>query len=84
MPRSLNWRLSVNLRDGNYAQIATMDFARRETIDLQLVQLLFKQNDNDSRKLFEFTNELGELLAFRATTYSSHIVTALERHLQSA
>jgi isopropylmalate/homocitrate/citramalate synthase len=45
MPQSLKWRFSVSLRDGAYAQIATMDFARRETIELQLVQLLFKQND---------------------------------------
>jgi hypothetical protein len=84
MPQPLNWRLSVSLRDGKYAQIATMDFVRRETIDVQLVQLLFKQNDIDGRKLFEFKNELGELLAFRAATYGSHIVTALERHLQGA
>jgi hypothetical protein len=55
-----------------------MDFVRRETIDLQLVQLLFKQHDTDFRKLFEFTNELGELLAFRAAAYESHAVTAIE------
>jgi hypothetical protein len=83
MPQSLNWRLSVSLREGTYAQTATMDFARRETIDLQLVQLLFRQNDSDCRKLFEFTNEFGELLAFRAIAYGSHTVTAIERHLQT-
>jgi hypothetical protein len=55
-----------------------MDFARRETIEMQLVQLLFKQNGTDCRKLFEFTNELGELLAFRANAYGSHTVTAIE------
>ena len=78
MPQSLNWRLSVSLQDGTYAQIATMDFARRETIESQLVQLVFKQNAHDCRKLFEFTNERGELLAFRATAYGSHTVTAIE------
>jgi hypothetical protein len=78
MSQPLNWRLSVSLRDGNYAQTATMDFARRETIEAQLVQLFFKQNDNRGRKLFEFTNELGELLAFRAAAYGSHTVTAIE------
>jgi hypothetical protein len=55
-----------------------MDFLRRETIDLQLVQLFFKQYGNDLSKLFEFTNELGELLAFRASTYDSHTVTEIE------
>jgi hypothetical protein len=78
MIQSLSWRLSVNLRDGTYTQTATMDFACRETIDLQLVQLLFKQHDKHWRTLFEFTNELGELLAFRAAAYESHVVTAIE------
>jgi hypothetical protein len=78
MVQPLNWRLSVNLRDRIYTQTATMDFVRRETIDLQLVQLLFKQHDTDFRKLFEFKNELGELLAFRAAAYESHAVTAIE------
>jgi hypothetical protein len=78
MSQPLNWRLSVSLRDGKYAQTATIDFACRETIELQLVQLLFKQHGNDGRKLFEFTNEQGELLAFRAMTYGSHTVTAIE------
>jgi hypothetical protein len=55
-----------------------MDFVRRETIDLQLVQLLFKQHDESWRTLFEFTNELGELLAFRAIAYGSHTVTAID------
>ena len=78
MVQPLSWRLSVNLRDHAYAQVATMDFARRETIDLQLVQLLFKQNDEHWSKLFEFTNELGELLAFRASAYDSHTVTEIQ------
>jgi hypothetical protein len=55
-----------------------MDFARRETVDAQLVQLFFKQNETNGRRLFEFTNELGELLAFRAGAYGSHTVTAIE------
>jgi hypothetical protein len=74
----LNWRLSVSLRDGTYAQTATMDFIRRETLDFQLVQQLLKQQDKHWRTLFEFTNELGELLAFRAAAYDSHVVTAIE------
>ena len=78
MVQPLSWRLSVNLRDRKYTQIATMDFARRERIDLQLVQLLFKQHDKSWSKLFEFTNELGELLAFRASAYDSHTVTEIE------
>jgi hypothetical protein len=77
MPQPLNWRLSVTLRDGTRAQTATIDFVRRETIDLQLVQLLFKQQDS-WKKLFEFTNEFGELLAFRAMAYGSHSVTPIE------
>lgn len=55
-----------------------MDFARRERIDLQLVQLFFKQHDNHWSKLFEFTNEHGELLAFRASAYDSHSVTEID------
>jgi hypothetical protein len=78
MVQPLNWRLNVNLSDGKYAQVATIDFARRETLDLQLVQLFFKQHGNDLSKLFEFTNELGELLAFRASAYDSHTVTEIE------
>jgi hypothetical protein len=78
MLQPLNWRLSVSLLDGAYAQTATMDFVRRETIDLQLGQLLFKQQDKYSRKLCEFTNELGELLAFRMVAYDSHSVTAID------
>jgi hypothetical protein len=78
MVQPLNWRLSVSLRDRKYTQTATIDFARRETIDLQLVQLMFKQHDKNWRTLFEFTNELGELLAFRAVAYHSHVVTAIE------
>jgi hypothetical protein len=78
MVQPLSWRLSVNLRDRTYTQIATMDFARRETIDLQLVQLFFKQDDKNWSKLFEFTNEHGELLAFRASAYDSHTVTEIE------
>jgi hypothetical protein len=78
MLQPLSWRLSVSLRDHTYTQTATMDFIRRETIDLQLVQLLFKQHDKHWRTLFEFTNELGELLAFRAAAYDSHVVTAIE------
>jgi hypothetical protein len=54
-----------------------MDFVSRETIDVQLVQLLFKQNDTSWTKLFEFTNEFGELLAFRAFAYGSHSITAI-------
>jgi hypothetical protein len=79
MVQPFSWRLSVNLRDHKYTQIATMDFARRETVDLQLVQLFFKQHDKNWTKLFEFTNEVGELLAFRASTYTSHTVTEIER-----
>jgi len=52
-----------------------MDFVHRETLDSQLVQLFFKQRTKDFAKLFEFTNESGELLAFRATTYGSHTIT---------
>jgi hypothetical protein len=74
----LNWRLTVSLKDGAYAQTATMDFVSRETLDSQLVQLFFKQRTNDWAKLFEFRNETGELLAFRATAYGSHTVTAIE------
>jgi hypothetical protein len=79
MLQPLSWRLTVSLRDGAYAQTATMDFVHRETLDLQLGQLLFKQRRNDWAKLFEFTNESGEVLAFRATTYGSHTVTAVDR-----
>jgi hypothetical protein len=73
-----NWRFTVSLRDGTYAQTATMDFVHRETLDTQLVQLLFKQRTKDFAKLFEFKNESGELLAFRATTYGSHTITAVD------
>lgn len=79
LQQPLNWRLSVRLSDGRYAQTATMDFVRRETIDLQLVQLKFKQHDPSFTRLFEFTNEHGELLAFRAVSYGSHSVTAIEQ-----
>jgi hypothetical protein len=78
MLKPLNWRLTVSLRDGTYAQTATMDFVHRETLDVQLVQLFFKQRTRDSAKLFEFKNESGELLAFRATTYGSHTVTSVK------
>lgn len=78
MVQPSTWRLSVNLRDRAYTQVATMDFARRERIDLQLVQLFFKQHDNHWSKLFEFTNEHGELLAFRASAYDSHSVTEID------
>ena len=78
MAQPLSWRLSVHLRDGTYAQTATIDFARRETIDLQLVQLFFKQHDKSWSKLFEFMNEFGELLAFRASAYDSHTVIEIE------
>ena len=74
----LNWRLSIELRDGTYSQIATMDFRHRETIELQLVQLLFKRGGDNSRKLFEFMSECGELLAVRADAYRSHSVTAID------
>ncbi len=78
MPQPLNWRLTVSLRDGAYNQTVTMDFVHRETLDLQLVQLFFKRRTTDWAKLFEFTNESGELLAFRATAYGSHAVTAID------
>lgn len=68
----------MSLRDGAYAQTATMDFVHRETLDPQLAQLLFKARNKDWAKLFEFRNESGELLAFRATTYGSHSVTAVD------
>ena len=77
MTLSVFWRLNVNLRDGKYCQVATLDFMRRGTIDVQLAQLGFKQSDHDWSKLFEFTNETGDLLAFRAATYGSHTVTAI-------
>ena len=77
MPQCPHWRLSIYLRDGKYTQTATMDFTRRETIEPQLAQLLFRQNDINARGLFEFTNEFGEVLAFRAFAYGSHSVTAI-------
>jgi hypothetical protein len=69
----------VNLRDGKYAQTASMDFVHRGTLDPQLAQLLVKQRVGDGAKLFEFTNESGELLAFRASAYGSHTITAVDR-----
>jgi hypothetical protein len=80
MQEPLNWQLSVSLQHGTYTQIATMDFVRRETIELQLVQFLFKQRGGNSRTLYEFTNELGELFAFRASAYVSHSVTPISGH----
>ena len=77
MPKPRNWRLTVSLRDGAYSQTATMDFVHRETLESQLAQLSFKVRKQDWAKLFEFTNECGELLAFRATTYGSYSVTAV-------
>jgi hypothetical protein len=77
MTESFHWRLSVSLRDGPYAQTATMDFSQRETIDGQLGQLASEQYGGNSWQLFEFKNESGELLAFRAATYCSHSVTAI-------
>ena len=78
MPHALHWRLSVNLHIGRNARIATLDFARRERIDLQLIQLLFKQSNADARTLFEFSNEAGELLAFQAVAFESYSVTAID------
>ncbi len=78
MPESLRYRLSVRLRDGKRSQVSTIDFIRRETVEMQLTQLLFKQNDYNCRALFEFTNELGELLAFRAYAYRSYAITLVE------
>ncbi len=78
MPRTCRWRLSVRLKDGTYAQTAVLDFLHRETIDAQVAQLLFGQNDYNSKGLFEFVNELGELLAFRAFAYRSHEVTPID------
>jgi hypothetical protein len=73
-----NCRLTVSLRDGAYAQTATMDFRYRETLESQLGQLSIKVSVKDWAKLFEFKNESGELLAFRATTYVSYAVTAVD------
>lgn len=55
-----------------------MDFVRRETIDLQLVQFFFNRNDKNWNTLSEFTNEIGKLLAFRAVAYDSYTVTEIE------
>jgi hypothetical protein len=77
MQDSARWRLSVSLRDGPYAQIATLDFSQRETIDAQLAQLSFEQYGSNCRQLFEFTNESGELLAFRASAYRSYSVAPI-------
>ena len=78
MPESPRWRLSVRLQDGNYAQTVTLDFVCRDTVESQRSQLLFKQCDYNCPGLFEFRNESGELLAFRAFAYHSHSVTALD------
>jgi hypothetical protein len=39
---------------------------------------LFQQHDKSWKTLFEFTNEHGELLAFRAVAYDSHSVTPID------
>jgi hypothetical protein len=54
-----------------------MDFVHRETLESQLAQLSSTVRQQDWAKLFEFRNESGELLAFRATAYGSYSVTAV-------
>jgi hypothetical protein len=71
-----NWRLSVHLRAGAVVRTVTLDFKLRRTLELQLRQLT-NHPKSDRMKLFEFTNEFGELLAFRASAFESFAITPL-------
>jgi hypothetical protein len=76
MANEPHWRLSVKLRDGRTAHTATIDFRVLSTLAMQVRQLKQRPTE-DWTQLFEFTNELGDLLAFRASTYQSFAITPL-------
>jgi hypothetical protein len=66
----------VRLRAPGVARTVTLDFKLRSTLELQLRQLTF-HSKSDRRVLFEFKNEFGELLAFRASAFESFAITPL-------
>ena len=69
------WRLIVTLRDRSGDRDVWLDFVTRVALDSQLTS--FARLRRRRSDVYEFENEQGEVLAFRADGYLRHTIASI-------